>query len=118
MKKIALYSFSVFFITAGIGHFILDSVFIALMPEWVPYREVIVYISGVMEIVLAIGLLFKQTRRKTGMLIVVFLILIFPVNIYMALKPEEYDVPAIALWLRLPFQFIFIWWVLKIRKYD
>ena len=116
MKKVALYAFCVLFLAAGIGHFALESFFTDAMPEWVPFRKAIVYISGVMEIALAIGLFMKRTRYVTGFLIAVFLVLVFPVNIYMAMTASNYDLPAAALWLRLPLQFVLIWWVLKVRK--
>ncbi|MFD2209604.1 hypothetical protein ACFSMW_07765 [Virgibacillus halophilus] len=60
-------------------------------------------------------MLNKQTSRKSDVFIAIFLVLVFPVNIYMALTPEKYDLPAYALWLRLPLQFVLIWWVLKVR---
>lgn len=116
MKKIALYAFCLLFLAAGIGHFALESFFTGAMPEWVPFRKAIVYISGVMEIALAIGLFMKRTRYVAGFLIAVFLVLVFPVNIYMALTGENYDLPGAALWIRLPLQFVLIWWVLKVRK--
>lgn len=116
MKKIALYVFCLLFALAGVGHFFLDSFFIMGMPEWVPFRAAIVYISGVMEILLALGLFLKKTREKAGILIAGFLVLVFPVNIYMALTPENYDLPSAALWIRLPLQIVLIWWVLKVRK--
>ncbi|WP_042221081.1 DoxX family protein [Oceanobacillus manasiensis] len=116
MKKIALYVFAILFILAGISHFVLEPFFTGAMPDWVPFRPAVVYISGVIEILLAIGLLYKPTRRKAGILIAIFLVLIFPVNIYMALEPEQYNIPSFALWLRLPLQFVLIWWVLKVRK--
>jgi len=86
------------------------------MPKWVPFRGAIVYISGVMEILLAFGLFLKQAREKSGILIASFLVLVFPVNIYMALAPEDYDLPPTALWICLPLQIVLIWWVLKGRK--
>lgn len=117
MKNIALYGFVIFFIAAGIAHFILESFFLTAMPEWVPFQLAIVYLSGVVEILLAIGLAMPKTRKPAGALIAIFLVLIFPVNIYMAMIPEAYNLPAYILWLRLPLQFLFIWWVLKVRKY-
>jgi len=116
MKKIALYTFCLFFAVAGIGHFLIDSFFIEAMPEWVPFRPAVVYISGIIEILLAVGLFLKKTRNLAGVITAIFLVLIFPVNIYMALTAGNYDLPAAALWLRLPLQFVLIWWVLKIRK--
>lgn len=116
MRKIALYVFCLLFLMAGIGHFAMESFFTGMMPEWVPFRKAVVYISGVTEIALAIGLFMKRTRYITGFLIAIFLVLVFPVNIYMAFTAANYDVSAIALWLRLPLQFVLIWWVLTVRK--
>ncbi|MFD2209603.1 hypothetical protein ACFSMW_07760 [Virgibacillus halophilus] len=53
MKKVALYVFAIFFGLAGISHFALESFFTAVMPDWVPYRPAIVYVSGIVEILLA-----------------------------------------------------------------
>ncbi|MBD7908199.1 DoxX family protein [Sporosarcina gallistercoris] len=116
MKTIALYAFCLFFAGAGIGHFLLEPFFIQAMPEWVPFRKAIVYISGVVEILLALGLFLKPTRERAGVLIAIFLVVVFPVNVYMALTPENFDLPPAALWIRLPLQVVLIWWVLKVRK--
>lgn len=117
VKSIALFGFVIFFIAAGIAHFTVESFFLTAMPEWVPFQLSIVYLSGVVEILLAIGLAIPKTRKLAGALIAIFLVLIFPVNIYMVMIPEAYNLPAYILWLRLPLQLLFIWWVLKVRKY-
>ncbi len=118
MGKVLLYSLSLFFFIAGAGHFILNLFFMSMLPEWAPFKEAIVYGSGVVEILLALGLLVKKTRRLTGMLAALFLIVVFPVNIYMAFTAENYDVSPAGLWLRLPLQFLFIWWALKARSVE
>lgn len=115
-KKIGLYVFATLFIIAGIGHFVADQLFIAAMPEWVPFRTSIVYLSGIIEILLALSLLYPKTRSKAGIWTAIFLVLVFPVNIYMALTPETFNLPAAALWLRLPLQFVLIWWVLTVTR--
>ncbi|WP_353625688.1 hypothetical protein [Bacillus sp. JCM 19041] len=86
------------------------------MPEWVPFRKTIVYISGIVEMAIALLLINKPTRAKAGVWTALFLILVFPVNIYMAFTSGQYQLPAYALWLRLPLQIVFIWWVLKATK--
>ncbi|WP_041544345.1 DoxX family protein [Oceanobacillus iheyensis] len=116
IKTIFLYIFAILFMLAGIGHFVIDEFFISSMPEWVIGRPLIVYISGVIEIVLGALLLYPATRRKAGIAIAIFLVLVFPVNIYMAFNAENYNTPEIALWIRLPLQFLLIWWVMKVSK--
>lgn len=116
MKQAFLYIFAILFMLAGIGHFIIDEFFISAMPEWVPQRPAIVYISGIIEIALGALLINSKSRRKAGIAIAVFLALVFPVNIYMAFRAEDYHTPEAVLWLRLPLQFLLIWWVLKVSK--
>lgn len=118
IKRIGLYVFAILFIGAGIGHFVLDHFFILSMPEWVPLRPAIVYISGIIEILLAFGLLYPGTRKNIGILVSIYLVLVFPVNIYMASTPEAYDLPQFALWIRLPLQIILIWWVLVVTRHE
>lgn len=116
IKKVLLYIFAILFMLAGIGHFLLDDFFISSMPDWVPQRPLIVYISGIIEIILGALLLYPTTRRKAGIAIAIFLVLVFPVNIYMAFHAENYNTPEVALWIRLPLQFLLIWWVIKVSK--
>ena len=116
MKKVALYAFCIFFAGAGVGHFLMDSFFIQMIPEWVPFRPAVVYLSGIMEFLLAVGLFVKSTRERAGVLIALYLVLVFPVNIYMAFVPEKFDLSPVALWIRLPLQIVLIWWVWKVRK--
>ena len=57
----------------------------------------------------------ERTRRPAGWWLIATLIAVFPANLHMALHPEEFPkVPggAPALWARLPFQGVFIAWVL------
>jgi len=85
--------------------------FVSTMPTVIPFREAITYISGIIEMALALLLIYRPTRKKTGIMIAIFLLLIFPVNIYMA-----FDSPSIFLLVRLPLQFILIWWVLAVSE--
>lgn len=116
-KTIGLYLFALLFIIAGIGHFLIVDFFLSALPEWTPFPYTVVYLSGVVEILLALFLLYPNTRRKTGVWVAVFLLVIFPVNIYMAFTAEQYvNIPTLALWIRLPIQFVLIWWVLAVTK--
>ncbi|WP_112182446.1 DoxX family protein [Paraliobacillus zengyii] len=116
-KIIGLYLFALLFLIAGIGHFLMADFFLSALPEWTPFPYTVIYLSGMVEILLALFLLYPNTRRKTGVLATVFLLLVFPVNIYMALTAEQYtSIPSLALWIRLPIQFVLIWWVLAVTK--
>jgi len=76
------------------------------------YHKELVIISGVFEILGCIGILIPQTRLLAGYCLIVLIVAVYPANINMALHPEKYkELSELCLYIRLPFQFIFIWFV-------
>jgi uncharacterized membrane protein len=107
------------FVFAGVMHFVIPKAYRRIMPPYVPAHEAMVYASGVAEIVGGAGLMIERTRRPAGWWLIATLIAVFPANLHMALHPDEFPkVPggARALWARLPFQGLFIAWVLGAMK--
>ena len=102
------------FMGGGVMHFISPEFFLAIMPPSLPYHEAAVAISGVFEIIGAVGLLFQRTRRMAGIGLFVLTLAVSPANIYMSLNPELFpDVSDLALTLRLVIQVLLlacIWW--------
>jgi len=67
---------------AGIGHFRSTAEFTAQVPPWIPAAETVVYISGVIEIALAVALIALPRHRViVGWIIAGFFIAIFPGNV-------------------------------------
>ncbi|MDQ3118347.1 MAG: DoxX family membrane protein [Verrucomicrobiota bacterium] len=105
---------AVFFIAAGLGHFISPQPFVAIVPPFLPWPGALVWISGAAEIAGGVGLLFEVTRRGAALGLIALLIAVFPANIYGAIhgmKIAGADLPACLLVARLPFQVVLIWWV-------
>ncbi len=105
---------ALFFVVAGANHFLSPSVYRAIMPPLLPVPALLVQISGVAEILGGLGLLVRPTRRLAALGLIALLLAVFPANIYGALHGmtlHGWPVPAWLLWLRLPFQLLFIWWV-------
>jgi uncharacterized membrane protein len=110
---------AIFYIAAGINHFLKPAFYLKMMPPYIPWHELMVEISGVAELLGGIGLLIPRTRRAAAWGIVALLVAVFPANIYMATNPVEAgaaSMPAAALYIRLAFQPILIWWVLWCTK--
>ena len=105
-----------FFIGAGALHLVKPEPYRAIMPPSIPAPDAMVVLSGVAEALGGAGLLVPRTRRWAGWWLVATLVAIFPANVHMALHPERYarHVPGgrAGLYLRLPFQLVFIVWVL------
>ncbi len=104
-----------FFVGAGALHFVIPRTYRRIVPPYIPAPEAMVYASGVAEIVGGVGLMSENTRRAAGWWLIATLIAVFPANLHMALHPDDFpEIPggAATLWARLPFQGVFISWVL------
>jgi len=111
MKKVLLYVMSVFYILAGINHFISTQQYVSIMPSWLPWHYTLVYISGILEMLYGFLLLSPVTRRIAALLIIALLIAVFPANVQMAVNYYRGNNPF--LWVaivRLPLQFLLIYW--------
>lgn len=107
---------ALFFAAAGLGHFIVPSFYLAMMPPWLPAPLFLVQLSGVAEIAGGVGLLIPRLRRPAGIGLVLLLIAVFPANIQMLQNARAAGTPELALWIRLPFQVLFIGWVLFVSR--
>lgn len=115
MKKLKLacvYLLGAGFIFAGCNHFRDAAFYVRMMPPYLPFPLALVYLSGIAEVALGIGVLIPQWRRLAGWGLIALLVAVLPANFQMALHPEQFpEIPEIGLWLRLPFQLVFMAWV-------
>lgn len=111
MKKISLYIMGLFYIAAGVNHFIHPEFYRKIMPPYIPFHDEAIFTSGICEVLFALLLLFPLTRRLAAWGIIVLLIAVFPANIQMMLNYYHENNPG--LWftvLRLPLQIVLIGW--------
>ena len=106
--------FGPFFVFAGIMHFVIPRTYESIVPRSLPRRRALVYASGVAEIAGGAGVMHPRTRRAASWWSVATLAAVFPANVNMALNADRFEVPggAVALWLRLPVQALFVVWAL------
>ena len=81
--------YGIAFIIAGIAHFKNPQIFVEIVPPFLPFPLFLVYLTGIMEIAGGIGIIHPDSRELTGRLLVLFLIAVFPANLYMWIS----DVP-------------------------
>ena len=77
------------YFAAGINHFINPGFYIDIMPEWFPAKNTLNTITGVAEIVLAIGLISVATRGISAWLIIIMLALFLAVHLDHLVNPPE-----------------------------
>ena len=105
------------FVFAGFNHFINSEFYLKIMPPVLPAPLFLVYLSGVFEIILGALLLISRFTRVAAWSLIALLIAVFPANIYMATNAERFqEFSPFALWLRLPLQFVIIFWVYLFTK--
>jgi uncharacterized membrane protein len=106
-------AFGPFFIFAGVMHFVIPKVYESIVPDYLPAKRALVYVSGVAEIAGGAGTMHPRTRKQGSLLSIATLIGVFPANLHMAIHHERYrQVPGgrTALLCRLPVQLLFLAW--------
>ena len=104
-KKISLYVLIGFFLFAGVYHFVNPELYLPLIPKYFPMPEVINWVSGIFEILLAVGLLPLKTRKPASLGIIILLIAFIPSHVYFiqigsCLESSLCVAPWVA-WIRL-----------------
>jgi len=100
--------FGIFFVYAGIMHFIKPKFFNEFIPNFLP-KLTINYIFGSIEFILGIGLFFNQTVKNAALGIFVLMILFLPLHLWDVFKEK----PAIGskklALIRVPIQFLLMY---------
>jgi len=108
LKSLGSWFFAVFFFYAGLMHFVQEESFTAIMPPFIPFPKLIVWTTGLMELVFAILLILPRYRKLAGFLLAPFLLAVLPANIHMAMNNipfGEMSATPTTLWLRVALQF-------------
>ncbi|HEU4520844.1 MAG TPA: MauE/DoxX family redox-associated membrane protein [Thermoanaerobaculia bacterium] len=86
----------------------------AMIPPPFTGNLAIIYLTGVLEIAGAVGLLIPRFRRPAAICLALLMLAMFPANVYAALNGVTLrGAPATELWLRTPMQILWIallWW--------
>jgi uncharacterized membrane protein len=112
-SKRARVGLSLFFIFTSIGHFISTEAMAAMIPPSVPYRIGLIYLTGVLELLGAVGVWIPRLTRLTGFLLILMLIGLLPANVYSAINRVDFGGHGVGpayLLVRVPFQLFVIWW--------
>lgn len=102
--------------STAVGHFIYSQGMMLMVPSFIPGKKTLVYVTGVIEALFAIGLCIPSSRRLSADLLILFFLLILPANINAAYKGVDFQTATFEgrgvsyLWLRIPMQIFFIAW--------
>ncbi len=100
----------------AMGHFIFTKGMTMMIPHFIPYKTAMVYLTGIIEIAAAIGLLVPALRVFTAWLLILFFLLILSSNIKASIEHINIEKGTLNgsglsyLWFRVPLQIFFIVW--------
>jgi uncharacterized membrane protein len=117
-RRVSRLLLSLFWIGAGVNHFVKPRFYEAIVPPSLKKQASgVVMWSGVAEVLGGVGVLVPATRRGSGIWLIGVLAAVFPANVYMAREPEQFkQLPRWALYARLPLQPLCALWVWKATR--
>ncbi|MDB5253458.1 MAG: hypothetical protein JWP27_2627 [Flaviaesturariibacter sp.] len=118
-RNILLYVMSAGYLLAGLNHFRKPGFYLGIMPGWLPAPHFLNALTGVVEILLGLALLLRNTRPTAACGLAVLLVLFFSVHIHMlqlAYRNPGYFMSVGMGWLRIGIQFVLIAWALWYRR--
>jgi uncharacterized membrane protein len=110
LSDAAAWSLAVMLLFTGGAHFSsLRAEMIAMVPPIFPRPDLLVTLTGVLELLGALGLLLRGTRVVTGVCLAILFVALLPANIYAARQGLTLGgKPVTPLALRIPEQFLYI----------
>lgn len=119
LRKTARWLLIGFYFFAGINHFWHPEFYLPLIPPYLPWAETLNVISGVAEILLAIGVAYAPTRRIAVWGIMAMLLAFIPSHWYFiqidACTESGLCTPLWVAWMRLllihPLLLLWAWWI-------
>ena len=119
LRRPLLFVMGPLYVVAGVLHFVVPELYVQIVPPILPAPLALVYLSGVAEIAVGVGVLLPRTRQYAAWATVAVLVAIFPANIFMATHgvvvegmPGGGDPSELVRWGRLPLQGVLILWAL------
>jgi uncharacterized membrane protein len=81
---------AVMFVMTGVAHFVpgMRRDMMAIVPPRLPQPALLVTITGVLELLGAVGLLYPPTRVAAAACLFVLMLVMFPANVYASLMPN------------------------------
>jgi len=117
LKRPLLYVMGPAYAVAGLLHFVVPELYAQIIPPYLPAPLALVYLSGVAEVAVGVGLLWPRTRAYAAWATIALLLAIFPANVYMATSgvavtgmPGGGDPSPVVRWGRLPLQGVLLLW--------
>ncbi len=120
ITKVLIYVYVIFFIGAGVNHFLNPQFYDAIVPQFIPFPRIVHQFTGVLEIIIPLFLL-TRFRKEAALIMIIFLILIYGANLYVWVNNLPYGRTYFSHqqhFIRLLLQILYIYITYVIYIYD
>ncbi|MFF5446202.1 hypothetical protein [Streptomyces sp. NPDC012888] len=109
LAAMLVFTASAHFVPSDLGPMPGHHDLVAMVPPFVPFPRLVVYATGVLELLGAAGLVRESTRPMAGLGLAALFVVMLPANVHAAVAGITLDgEPATPLWFRIPEQVLFI----------
>jgi uncharacterized membrane protein len=111
------FALALMFVFTGVAHFLPRgrTEMVRMVPRGLPRPDLLVTVTGIFELLGALGLLVPGLVRASAYALIALLVALFPANVQAArMRLMVVGRPAMPLAMRLPLQLVWIsalWWV-------
>jgi uncharacterized membrane protein len=113
--KISIAFMSFMMLAGGLMHFVAPAMYDPFIPDFLPKR-LVTYGSGIVEILLGIGLLMPAYRKYAATGVFLLMLAFLPIHVLDVFKENPAIGSKMAAWIRLPVQFVLIYWGFSVKK--
>ena len=120
ITKLLIYVYVVFFISAGVNHFLNPQFYDAIVPDFIPFPRLVHQITGAIEIILPL-ILLTRFRKEAALLMIIFLVILYGANLYVWVNNLPYGRTYFTNqqhFFRFLLQVLYIYISYVIYKYD
>ena len=81
ITKVLIYVYVLFFVGAGLNHFLNPQFYDALVPSFIPYPRFVHQFTGILEILIPLLFLTKY-RKEAAIMMIILLVILYGANLY------------------------------------
>ncbi len=89
ITKILIYVYVLFFVGAGLNHFLNPQFYDAIVPSFIPYPRFVHQFTGILEILIPILFLTKY-RKEAAIMMILLLVILYGANLYVWINNLPY----------------------------
>jgi len=89
ITKVLIYVYVLFFVGAGLNHFLNPQFYDAIVPSFIPYPRFVHQFTGILEILIPLLFLTKY-RKEAAIMMILLLVILYGANLYVWINNLPY----------------------------